>query len=443
MALDGLTQLLVNDDGIGFKLIPHVEEAAMRYVTWNTVMAQRVLLKTDMKGWNARKVSEYVRSRRAQTLTEDVAIASTNLVRVRKNTIEPQEVGDLYRISDRRADTDIESIVSDVVQAIGDAIAYRVETDLLSTALDTFKGGVYGDGTADWQLQLVLEAAMQFRSHGRRGALFHVVHPFQVLAELKTLIDYSTANQEAVLAYRDNEASKVAFSSNLNSYNLPFNFGVTNIAISEMLPRRVIYQLRTDATGGTFRLQMGDGHVQGTNITADITYSATIATLLTNIDAAIAALPVAVRGGTWVATGTVVTDITVTPPADVFHAYSDRLRIANKYDTDAVLENDLGVDLMKSFYDELTGVGTDYTDKDGNAMGVVLRERVGSTCKSLMFERNAIIWDVRKGIKANFELVFQGRTAEYAGYMTYGAGDWSPEVGAFIHTKCESPLAVA
>ena len=65
MALTGLEMLLRNTDSIGFKLIPHIEELAIKYVVHNSVMASRVAVKSDMAGWNARKVSEYIRGRRA------------------------------------------------------------------------------------------------------------------------------------------------------------------------------------------------------------------------------------------------------------------------------------------------------------------------------------------------------------------------------------------
>ena len=76
------------------------------------------------------------------------------------------------------------------------------------------------------------------------------------------------------------------------------------------------------------------------------------------------------------------------------------------------------------------------------AVGVEMFERTGATSKSLLFQPNALLWDIREGVRSYFELTKQGRTAEYSAYMTYGTGQWSPELGMFIVTKAESPLAV-
>ncbi len=438
-----LEGLLANTDGIGFKLIPHVEEAALKYVIYNSVMASRVATKTDMSGWNARKISEYVRSRRAQTLSEDTAIPNTQLRRVRKETIEPIEVGERYDVSDRRADTDMESIMSDVVSAIGEAITDRVEQDLLTTALSTFVGGSLGSASTDWSLNLMLQGATMFRARARHAPIFHVVHPYQALTEMEKLIQYNNSSQQADLRFRDDAASQLGMTSDLRTFRLPV-FGITDLSIAEQLPRRVTYKLATDATGGTFRLQIGDGHVVGTNITAAITYSATPATLVSNIQAAIDALPTAVTGGTWVVSGTDVTDLTLTPPAGAYLSESDRLRGANKFDEDAVIVSDTGTTLMKSGYDLLTGTSSVFTDKDGTDVGFQLYERTGATAKSLLFQPQAIIWDIRKSITSHFALPTDksGRTAQFSGYMTYGIGQWSPELGMFIETKAEAPDAV-
>ena len=444
MALTGLELLLRNADNIGFQLIPHIEERATAYVVHNTVMANRVRVATDMSDWNVRKSSEYIRSRRAGTLAEDTAIPSTKMLRVRKSISEPLEVGDKYRISNRRGSTDLEDIVADTIKSLGESISWRVEVDLLGAALSAFTGGTLGGSSTDWTINLMLQAATIFRSQGRRGALFHVTHPYAVLNEMEKLIEYNNSSQQAPLSFRDGMASGLAGAADLRSFNFGAGFGVSNVAISELLPRRVIYQLITDATGGTFRLEIGDGGVQGTNITADITYSVTPATLVSNIQAALDALPTSATGGTWVVSGTDVTDITLTPPAAVYHNYPDRIRVANKRDEDAVLESDLGTEFMKPYYDELTGAGTLFTDKDGNIQRVVLRERVGATCLSPLFMRDALIWDVRQGVKSFFALPdeLSGRTAEYSGYMVYGHGGWSPELGMFIETKAEAPNAV-
>jgi hypothetical protein len=443
-----LDLLLRNDDNIGFKLIPHIEEAAMKYVIYNSVMARRVTVKSEMSGWNVRKVSEYIRSRRAQTLAEDTAIPDTSLLRVRKALVEPYEVGDKYRVSDRRAETDLESIMTDVVTAIGEAVRERVEVDLLTSAGSSFIGGEFGSASTDYSLGLMLQASALFRARARHGNIYHVVHPFQALTEMEKLIEYSNATQQADLTFRDRAASGL-MTTDLRSFSMP-TFGITDLSISEMLPRRVTYKIHVTGDGGTFRLQLGNGHDSATpkNITAAITVSTTAATMATNIQTALNALDMSdyYSGvGTWVVTGSDIADLTITPPADFYIADSDALRVANKYDEDAVLVSDLGTILMKSAYDLVANPDGTLVDKDGVSVGLGLFERAGATAKSLFFHPEALVWDVRKGMTSFFGLPdeYSGRTAEFSGYMVYGVGEWSPERGAFITTKAESPLAVA
>ena len=95
----------------------------------------------------------------------------------------------------------------------------------------------------------------------------------------------------------------------------------------------------------------------------------------------------------------------------------------------------------QSAYDLVTTVTGGPSDIFGDELGVQVWER-SATCKSLLFFRDALIHDVRKPVKAFFELTMQGRTAEYSVYETYGVGDWRPELGMTIETKCSSALAV-
>jgi hypothetical protein len=439
-----LDQLLRNDDGIGFKLIPHIEEAAMKYVVHNTVMATRVKVMTDMTGWNVRKVSEYIRGRRAQDLAEDTEIPNTNIMRARKTIIEPYEVGDMYRITDRRTETDLESIVSDTVSHLGLGISERVEMDLISVASEVFRGGTLGATGTDYSLNLMLQAATLFRARARHGALYHVVHPYQAHTVMEKLIDYSNV---APLGFRDQAASRLEGTSDLRSFQLP-TFGITDLSISELLPRHFDFKLVLNGDGGTFRLQLGDGYETSgaaQNITGAITVSATPATTVANVLAAINALPLAVRKGTWGVTGAANDNITITMPSGVYFSDPDNLRIANKYDDDVAVMGQLGVTLQKSAYDLVTSGGGDPTgadDMNGNPVGVELYERTGGYAKSLLFKPDAIAWDIRKGVKSHFDTVHQGRTAEYAGYMVYGVEQWSPENGMYILSKAQSPSAV-
>lgn len=446
MALTELNLLLRNADGIGFELIPHIEEMALQYVFRRYVMASRVTVFSDMSGWNVRKISEYLPSRRAKELSEDTDIPDTKMLRARKAHIEPKEIGDRYRISNRRATTDLESIVSDTVVALGKGIGDKVEIDLYNTALSTFRGGTLGDGTSDYALPTLLSAATLFRQRIHESQIFHVIHPFQALPVMQQLIDYTGVNAQANLSFRDNAATRLQ-NTNLREFDLP-TFGNVNLAIGEFLPRKVIHKLAIYGTGGTFRLQLGDDSVVGENITAAITITGTVATDIASIETALNNLLASAQtyytgSGTYDVTGAALNDITITPPSDLFLDDEAQLRIAVKYDEDATLSGGfIEANLQKSAYDLITGLSGAPTDADGNELGVTLQER-SAVAKSLMWTRSAMVLDIRQAIESYFELTKQGRTAEYSGTMVYGAGKWSSERGVFIYTKANHPLSVA
>lgn len=446
MALTGLDMLLRPSDGIGWQLVPHIEHAAIKYVFRRYAMANRVRVLNDMNDWNARKVSEYLPSRRAQTLSEDTAIPDTTLVRVRKATLEPKEVGERYRISDRRVSTDLENIVADVVEAIGKAIGDRVEQDLHQEAVNSFVGGELGSSGTTYDLNLMLQAATLFRQRARRGQLFHVIHPFQALPVMEKLIDYTaTSNQQ--LQFRDNSIAQLQ-ANNLTEFNLP-TFGNVNLAIAEYLPRKVVSKFALYGTAGTFRLQVGDGYDTATpfNITAAITATTVAATLLTNIQTALNALdmsPYYSGALTWVVTGSDILDMTITPPADMFIDDEQQLRIAVQHDdaTKASLDGgDVNIVMQKSGYDLVTTLTGGPIGIDGLEQGIRIWER-SATARGLIFQPDAIVLDIRQAVRAHFDgNINQGRTVEFAGHMKYGTGKWSPEKGMFILTKADSPFA--
>ena len=416
-------------------LIPHIEEAALKYMFRQYIMAGRVTTFTDMTGFNNRKISQYVVPARAVDLSEDTDIPTTELLRARLNSIAPIEIGHRYPITDRRIQTDLEDIVVDTIEALGTALGSRVEADLYSSALSTFHGGTLGSSSTDFSMSLVQQAAMLNRQRtARTDPLSIVAHPFQTQNIISDLLTFSDAEvgQSAVENFR-------------NPLLLDFNLrGIGNIAIGDMLPRNVVFKCHVDGTGGTFRLQVGDGYVVGVNVTATITVSTTAATMIANIDAALDALTFT-GNGTWTTTGSNINDMTITPPSTLFLDDDAQLRVAVKYDEDATLSGVMksGALLRKSSYDLVTTLGGLLLDGEGTSMGVQLDERVGSTAKALAFYPKALVLDIREAPRSFAELVKQGRTIDYSMYMKYGSGGWRQDLGMFILTKAEAPNAVA
>lgn len=415
MALNGLSVVF----GGGKDFIPHIEERAIRYTMRNYVMAGRVRQVSDMTGWNDRKVTEYLRGRRAQTLSEDTAIPDTTLVRARKASIAPQEVGDKYRISDRREDTDLENIVADTIEALGRAVGDRREADFFKAALAGFRAGNIGSTSTAYSTSLPIDGQFEFRKMARKGQLFHVVHPFQARTVMKELVTYTGAQTDPDFR---NEAIK--------SWTLPA-FENLNIAQSDFLPRKIVNNINVYGTGGTFRLALLSGDEVGVNVTAAITVSANAATMIANIKAALEALTFD-GNGTWTVTGA-ASPYVITPPSTLYLDGDSELCVAVNKSSPTVIN-------QKSAYDLVTGLSGAPLDKDGASLGVTITEKSASA-KSLLFYKDALIWDVRKPLKTYFWLVNEGRTAEYSAYETYGIGEWQGELGMTIETAANSVFA--
>lgn len=418
MALNGLSAVF----GGGLDLIPHIEMGAIRWTQRNYVMAARVATLNDMTGWNVRKVSEYLKYRRAVELDEDTDIPDTTLARKRKTSIEPEEFGDRYRISDRREDTDLENIIADTIEALGKSIGDRKEQRFFDAALANFRGGTLGSAAVDYSINYPIDGQHEFIHRARSGQLFHVIHPFQAREVLKDLVQFNGTDAGVALAFRE---------SAIKSWSVP-GFDNLNIAVSDFVPRNVIHNLDVYGTGGTFRLAIGDGRTIGEDVTAAITVDAVTATMQTNIKTALEALTFD-GNGTWTLSGADNLSIVITPPTTLYFDAERELRVAIDYST-PTLEGE------KSAYDLVTGLSGAPEDINGDDLGVVVSEKSG-TAKSLLFYRDALLQDIRKPVKAFFELVHQGRTAEYSAYETTAIDGWRSELGMFIVTKANSAFA--
>lgn len=418
MALNGLSQIYGN----GKSFIPHVEMGALRWSQRKYVMLPRVTNYGDMTGWNVRKISEYLKFRSAQTLAEDTEIPNTTLARARKAEIEPKEIGDRYRISDRRVSTDLEHIIGDVVEALGTSIGEAKERDLTKTAYDSFVGGTLGNSSVDYSLDLPIDGQHEFMKTARTGLIYHVLHPFQARKILKDLVAFSGSSAGAPLDFRN---------AAIRSWQVP-GFDNLNIVVGDYVGRNIINNILVYGTGGTFRLALFDGQTVSENVTAAITVSATPATMKSNIKAALEALTFS-GNGTWTVGGTTLLDMTITPPANLWLDADSELRVAVDYANPTLIGE-------KSAYDLITGLSGAPLDINSASLGVVVTEK-SATAKGLLFQSDALVHDSRDKVRGSFELVNQGRTAEYAAYTTYGVKGWRREKGMFIVTKANSAFA--
>lgn len=415
--------------GGGKDLIPHIELGAIQYTMRKYAMAARVLMFNDMEGFNDRKISEYNKYRRAQTLAEATDIPTTALARSRKAQIAPIEVGDRYQITNRRWQTDLEPIIVDSIKGLGRGIGDRIEADLMNVGVNKFARQLGSSATA-YSLDLPINVQMTMKQEARGEQLYHVVHPYQAMVVLKDLKNV-TALAGINMAYREKAVS---------TWTVP-GFGGLEVVIDDFIPRRIIHRLKVYGTGGTFRLALGDGQVAGVNLTAPITVSATVATMAANIKAALEALTFStalgygVNNGTWTVGTTSLVDMSVTPPTGLFLDGDSELRIAVDYSNPTQWGE-------KSAYDLVTGLSGAPLDVNGASQGVVIEEKSASA-RSLMFAREAIVYDVRHPIEAHFnDEINQGRTVEYSAHTIYGVGLWRAELGFTIETVATAPTAV-
>lgn len=418
MALNGLSAIY----GGGKDFIPHIEMGALRWVQRKYVMLPRVTNFGDMRGWNVRKISEYLKHRAAVDLSEDTAIPDTTLARARKAEIEPKEIGDRYRISDRRASTDLENILGDTIEALGTSIGERKERDLMQAAYDGFVGGTLGGSSTDYSITIPIDGQHEFQKLARNGLIYHVIHPFQARAVMKELVTFGGSSAGAPLDFRN---------AAIRSWTVP-GFDNLNIAVGDFVGRNVVHDLDVYGTGGTFRLALFDGQDSGVNLTAAITVSGTTGTMQTNIKNALEALTFT-GNGTWTLSGADNLNIVITPPSTLWLDADSELRVAVDY-ANPTLQAE------KSAYDLVTGLSGAPLDINGASLGVVIGER-NATAKGLLFMPDSLVHDARDGIRGYFELVNQGRTAEYSAYTTYGVKSWRRERGMFVVSKASSAFA--
>ena len=389
----------------GVDLIPHVEMGAYKFAMRRFAMASRVLTLTDMIGWNVRKVSDYKKTRSAQQLSEATDIPSTAVNRKRLVEVEPLEWGDRYPVTDRRMSTDLEDILADIIQFLGYSLGVNKEQLLMGVA--TAAGPDKLDGTGGnfavaQPIQIQHEFRHRFGGMDGSAPLYCVIHPFQARDIMETLVQYAGSTAGANLDFR-NQA--------IRGWTVP-GFDNMNIAISDWVPRVVVHRVAVDATGGTFRLEINTKKEQGVDITADITYSSTPATMASNIAAAVNALT---GQSGWTCTGSDNADLTLTAPIAL----------------DAESEARVGVDPDGDAYNSLTG----------GAGTVVLTER-SATAVAPVFQREAIIHDVRAAIRGYQELVNQGRTLEVSAYETFGTKLWRDDRIMQIETDADSVFAI-
>ncbi len=379
------------------QLTPHIEESAFKYSMSRSAYAPTVMAMTDMAGWNARKVSEYLRPNRASQLSELTVVPDQVVKRIRKASVEPLEWGSKYIISDRRATTDLESVVADTIQFLGDNLMMRREKEIAKEIL-TFQSAsnTLGSSSTAFDVAQPIAVQQEFISKSWTGEqLTMIVHPYQTLGVRQDLVDLTTASDSGTR-------------SQVNSWLLGGQ-GNLQMVESPLIPRYVTYKLSfAGFTSGTFKLRIKE------QTTGDITYSATHATLATNIQTALNALS---GLGTFTVTSASLTDITVTPATTLF------------VDLEDMLENPTGDDGAYLYLTTITGTSPVLTIREKSAW-----------VYSPVYTRDSIIWDIRKPFTLDSWIDYELRGIVNQATEVYGVEGWRSERIYFVQTDATSPF---
>lgn len=377
-------------------LTPWIEESAYRFAMYNSVLPARVSVYSDMQGYNTRRVSEYIRNRRAQQLSEAVAIPDTVARRLNIAEVSPQEWGDSYPVSERRVTTDLENVLADIISFLGDSLAMRKEKVLMRTLLSGKTAANTINVSGNYTLNEPIALQQEFMKRAfTRDDTFHLIHPFQALPIKKELIDLTRPADNVTRA-------------SINRWLMGGGQG-TEMVETPTLPRKITYRLVITATSGTFKLRAGELNNGAEAITANITVSTTASTMVTNIKTALDALGI----GTWTVSGTALTDITVESP--IYVDAEDELQIALKPD------------------------GTPDTALTG---GTVVIQEKSARCAAPFYSRDAIILDLRQPFRYRFEENIKERVLQNYATEVFGAALWRKDRLFFVETNATSPLAV-
>jgi hypothetical protein len=155
-----------------------VLEACEFYLQQRTFMPQIVQVFNDRTGMMVRKGDKYsAGSASALTDNTDLSTAQT-VTRTAFGTLTPGEVGDLFIVSDQRMESDnVDDIMSDLVEHIGNAMATHLDSVLL-TKFTSFTGGSVGTAGGSLTWANIAGAQAYLRAAGVPGPYNLVVHEY-------------------------------------------------------------------------------------------------------------------------------------------------------------------------------------------------------------------------------------------------------------------------
>lgn len=369
-------------------LIPEYWEFALWYAAHTFSMPGNVSLFADHSGMTPRNISEYTENGIAQAVSESTDITARQLIRSLLSTLTPQEYGDRVDLYDQRVETDPESVMTDAAADLGYSLGKSMELNLLNTLTDV-TGGNIGNGSAAFSLTPLFEARAYLERQGIRGPYIAAVHPYHFLDIAKDVIDLS---KPADLSYRERLFSV---------YQMP-GFADMRIFVPSLHPSAPVqtWTMGGVPTGGTFTITVQMGDVSAT--TAAQAFNETAANIQTDLEALsnVTAGDVTVTGsagGPWTVTW-------------AHYGYTPTVTFDNAL---------------------LTG---------GTSPGVTSVE-ASAKAKSVLYTRDALALDMRRGLRIEAERDASERRTELVATQIYATGLWRGSRGVTMNYDATSPVS--
>lgn len=369
-------------------LLPDVWEGALNYMTHSFVMQRYVNVFTNMRGMVPRKVSEYIETPVTDNLGETADLTPVAFDRDLLSTLTPKEIGKQFLITDRRVESDTESVLVDAATDLGYTMGKKVESDLLSL-VGTLQGGTISARTSAFDINYIYQARAILETAAVPGPYTVVLHPYQWLDIQAEMVKITNA---APLEIRNQVQS---------NYYVTRLFDM-NIAVSTLLPlvnrTTEVQTLTIDATGGTFTLTY-DGET-----TAAIAENAAASAVETALEAL---------------NGLSTTDVAVTGAAGGPYTITFDASLGNV--STLIVDSSL-----------LTG---------GTGGSIAVTTAGSQFAKAGIFTRDAFAFDLRRGLRIEPQRDASLRSTELNATMIYAYGLWRPSHGVIIETDASSPNA--
>lgn len=159
--------------------IPVIWEAALLYARQNFVMPGLVQMYTG-RGMAPRQVTEYAEGSVQENLGELEDLTPSLFERHLLSQLVPAETGKQYIITDRRIESDTESVLADAASAIGYEIGKSLEVNLL-TDIASVEGGSVGTANNALTWADIFNGRARLAAAGVPGPYSVVLHEYQWL----------------------------------------------------------------------------------------------------------------------------------------------------------------------------------------------------------------------------------------------------------------------